>query len=361
VTIPPLPRIDRLFLRVGSITLFALYLVILAGSVVRATGSGMGCPDWPKCYGLLIPPTDSSQITYQAGEKYDKGRMIIRNDTLWRATTDLVSSAEFNRTQWEAYPEHNNAAIDITSTWVEAINRDLGALSGLFLLVMLVLGILRYKRDMPTIIWLCVGMVVLGFVCWLGKVVVDTNLAPYKISMHMFSALVMVAIVIAVNSRVRKQSSTPQEHLTTKPIRLLLIGLLALTLVQVYIGTQVRQQVDVLYKTTENTNRESWIGELTGIYNAHQLMAIGIVILHIGLYWMLRKKAVQASRGQQSNSYRMALLLVIVLCIEYIAGVIMHRLAIPAWIQPVHLLMATVVFGLQFALFVNTRAADKQG
>jgi cytochrome c oxidase assembly protein subunit 15 len=349
-TSPPASRIDCLFLRVGTISLFTLYLVILAGSVVRATGSGMGCPDWPMCFGLLIPPTSPSEIEYHAGEKYDKGRMIVRNDTLWRAPTDLLAPSEFTRTQWEVYPEHNYAKFFVVNTWVEYINRLLGALSGLFLFIMLVLGILRYKRDVPTIVWLFIGMIVLGFVGWLGKVVVDTNLAPYKISMHMFSALVMVAIVIYVNSRVRKQVSTAPTSRIAKPIVFFLIGLLMLTVVQIYMGTQVRQQVDVLYKATENTDRESWIAILTGIYMIHQLMAVGIVLLHGGLYWLLRKKGMVSSRMQ-----RTALLLLLVLCVEYGAGVIMHRFAIPAWIQPVHLLLATVAFGLQYGLLINMK------
>jgi cytochrome c oxidase assembly protein subunit 15 len=52
----------RLYARVALVALAALVLIVLTGAAVRMTGSGLGCPDWPKCYGRTIAPLESHAI-----------------------------------------------------------------------------------------------------------------------------------------------------------------------------------------------------------------------------------------------------------------------------------------------------------
>src|ERR1700712_486892 len=121
------------FQKTNLITIVLLFLLILAGGIVRSTGSGMGCPDWPKCFGQYIPPTDVSELPKDYKQKYVAGR--LEKNQKFANTLDIFGYGDLARRIREdksiLVPEEFNAA----KTWTEYVNRLIGAASGIFLLL----------------------------------------------------------------------------------------------------------------------------------------------------------------------------------------------------------------------------------
>ncbi|RYZ96495.1 MAG: heme A synthase, partial [Sphingobacteriaceae bacterium] len=124
---------EKRFIRINFITIIVTLLVILAGGIVRSTGSGMGCPDWPKCFDRYIPPTNVSQLPKDYKEKYVAGR-IKKNEKFAKylesmGKKELADSIRHDKNI--TVPEEFNPA----KTWTEYLNRLAGVLAGIFLLL----------------------------------------------------------------------------------------------------------------------------------------------------------------------------------------------------------------------------------
>lgn len=330
----------RILLR---LELVLIYLVILAGSVVRMTGSGMGCPDWPKCFGYLIPPTERAQLEWQAEKTYQKGQIIIVDESLRVANSNFSTSSNYNPQNWSAYTKHNYAQFNSFHTWTEYINRLLGALSGIPMFLLFVLSLFYLKRKpLLTLLAFC-GLFMLGFEAWLGKLVVDGNLIPGSITIHMIGALVIVTLLLIFLSRVSEHQ--PLNNLP-KNYRSFLWLAIFLGLAQIVLGTQVREQIDFLNES--GLSRSNWINQLNWNFYVHR--SASILILLINLWLWLKGKHLPALRP-----YLNALLLIIGL--EIIMGIALNYFAFPKLAQPAHLLLGTGMFGIQAYLLSKLSAS----
>lgn len=334
------------FNTIAKVTLILVYIVIIAGAVVRMTGSGMGCPDWPKCFGYYIPPTEASQLQWKPNHSYEDGMVIIVDETLQVAKEDFTTTTTFNKTNWEAYTKHDYAIFNAFHTWVEYINRLFGALSGLATLVLLI-GSFWYWNERKLITFLSLFTVFgMGFQAWLGKTVVDSNLAPFKITIHMVMALVIVAVLLyVVHTTSTKITSHKKDRLFTK----LLYTSLVLTLLQIVLGTQVRQFVDEQIHAVGETNKALWLANPALDFYLHRSFSIIVLLVNVAIFYRCRKLLL---------GFKKVNLVMFLLVLEIISGIVMYYLEFPFGTQTIHIVLATILFGIQFYLILEANNAE---
>ena len=322
-----------------TLTLGLLFILIAAGSIVRSTGSGMGCPDWPKCFGYLIPPTDISTLTYAEGRAFEKGQMVISNDTLWVATSAIVADAKLDRSVWIKYPKHDYSTFNPKHTWIEYLNRLIGALTGLFVFGLFLLS-LRVKNKKLIFVSLIVVLFT-GFQAWLGAKVVDSNLAPLKITTHMAMAFVILLLIVYILFSLKKMNAkivVQQDSFLKKAA----LALFIFTFLQMIVGTQVRQDIDRFSHTLTSQSRQSWIDGLGVLFMGHKNMAL---IITIATFWLLHKVKTE---GLNITFLFNALLGITIA--EFCVGLGLNFLGLPWFLQPVHLVLAGMILSVQFYL-----------
>ncbi|MCF7970509.1 MAG: COX15/CtaA family protein [Methylococcaceae bacterium] len=314
----------RRFRRLGTLTIFAVYFVILVGGIVRASGAGMGCPDWPTCFGQLIPPTNEAELPENYHEIYSVG----------------YANTDFN----------------VIKTWTEYLNRLTGVTIGFLIFLTLWASRVYLKTD-KTVFYLALSVFLLvGFQGWLGSVVVKTHLHPLMITAHMLLALFIVALLIYAIAR-SQNDSLRQIDISQLPARFktILTVAMSFTLIQVAMGTQVREAVDLIAVHHNYIDREFWRDSFPLIFYVHRSFSSIILFTNLWLAWKIYQ-----SVDKNNLLLRLAYTLVGLIITAILAGVSLDRLAMPPVAQPIHLLMANLIFGVQFFIFICINYAAKK-
>ena len=333
------------FPKIVQITIISVYLIFLAGSVVRMTGSGMGCPDWPKCFGYYIPPTSEEQITWKPNTSYKEGFIIIKDEVLFVAEHDLKTEANFNTKNWSNYTKHDYNKFNKFHTWTEYINRLVSVLAG-FVFLFLIYGAFKLRKTDKRIPILAFGAFFLMlFEAWLGKTVVDTNLTPAIITVHMVVGLVIIALLLWLKFIISdKKPIFKYNSLFNK----LLIVSVIFSLIQIAMGTQVRQFIDEQVKLYGFENKNYSLMNPSFKFYFHRSFTIAIVLVNLGMFYMNQMK---------NLGYKLVNWIVFLIFLEAITGILMYYAEIPLGTQAIHLLAGAILFGLQFYLWLQSRIA----
>ena len=332
----------KYFLSFSKTALVLVYLVIVAGALVRMTGSGMGCPDWPKCFGYYIPPTELKELLFTADKVYNKGQVIIKNETLFVAKSNFKSTTIYNSANWEKYTKHDYAIFNPVHTWIEYLNRLVGALAGLACLAMAIGSFWYWKSNKKITFFSWIVVFMMGFQAWLGKTVVDSVLSPLKITTHMVVALLIVALLLLI---IKKCSVPTIILLSNNRLHLLLWLALFLSIIQIIMGTQVRQHIDSEVKNGV-TASVLWLHKPTILFYIHR--SFSLLVLAVNGYLFIQNRKLKL--GFSKMHWVLGLI-----GAEIMTGIAMVYFDFPFASQPIHLVIASLLFGFQWYLVLESK------
>lgn len=326
------------FRKFTKITIFFTIFVVFAGSMVKVTGSGMGCPDWPKCFGYIIPPFSEEKLEWKTNFEFEEGEMIIVHDTLWVANSNFSTQNTFNRANWVVYDTHDYHAYKPIHTIIEYVNRLVSVLLGAAVLLMIFFSFKSKENRILNIIFAFFTFLLIGFEAWLGKLVVEGVLNPTDISFHMLVAFLIILSLSFIHTKNASQSlhfKYPRKYIYLQT------AAFAYLMYQLIMGVVLRQTFD----TFSDISREKWVDEAGVSFLIHRSSSLIYVALTV-LTWRVVKEF-----PKPSFEYKNFIWVIILTIGEIISGAVMGYLEVPKAAQPFHVIVSSILLLVQANLF----------
>ena len=279
------------------ITLFITFDLVLFGAFTRLTDSGLGCPDWPGCYGHASPVGAQSAIAFEQSQMPD-------------------------------------GPVTHTKAWIEMVHRYMAmAVGGLILTLTAFAWVRRWRSDATHgVLWPTVTLLWVGVQGAFGALTVTMKLFPLIVTLHLMGGLVLLALLTL---QVQRQGLASQRNASVvlRPLLYVatLLGLLLLTL-QVLLGGWVSTNYAVLACNTFPQCQGSWwplmnfeqgfmlwrhlgldangqplvFESLTAIHYVHRLAAY-VVLVYLAVLAMLLRHV----RGLQTAAHVLCLCLLL--------------------------------------------------
>jgi cytochrome c oxidase assembly protein subunit 15 len=265
------------YLKLNWLSIFFIFMLFVIGGLVRSTGSGMGCPDWPKCFGEYVPPTsvDALPPNYehffkeQRVEKTERFVALLKTLGLNKKAEQIAQSKELNDVH----------QFNVTKAYVEYINRLWGAVTGLIVFICFLLSFKYLNLNKWVFIFTLIGFIAVFFNALLGAVVVNSNLVGGIVTAHFIAAFASICFFILAR-HYAEPFALLKLTAENKKLALLLLGLISL---QVLLGAELRELFDSL------TSLLSLKENSSALYPNFQIHAmVGVITSVVAIYQFIK-------------------------------------------------------------------------
>jgi len=325
--------------RLAIAALVSVVALIFVGAIVRVSGAGLGCPDWPTCWGCLIPPWKKEQVDLS---RIDFERFRAKAEGLGRDPESVT-------------PERILDSFNPLHTWTEFVNRLCSLPVGLFTLATFIVATVRRPRR-GAVFWAAFASLVLVlFNAWLGARVVYSGLKPGVITLHMAAAMLLIALLVftawaaAGDRRWRIVLDGPAAAWARRAIVLLLV----VTVAEGVLGSQVREMTDRMKLDLDGAPRSAWAGQLeqTAVYLLHRSFS-WVIMAAAAAHFLLARRARRGTTGPCEW-----LILAVVLA-QMVLGAFMSQVVIHPVAQVLHVGLGAVLLCAEALWFLASRARE---
>ena len=240
----------QLFFQSAVVSTILSYLLIFVGGLVRVSGSGMGCPDWPRCFGRWIPPTNIDQIP------------------------SYIDATSFN----------------IVLAWIEYGNRFLGVLVGFSIIILNIIAIYYFRKELKLLISAILSLILVGANGGLGAIVVSSILNPFLVSLHMILALMLVSVLsyACIESYKLIHVEKFKDLQVNRSLSNSLIFFWILIIIEILLGTGIRTNLELVSIENPLLSKGELLNALDSYKYFHSFLGFTLLFLSIYIHYQLR-------------------------------------------------------------------------
>jgi protoheme IX farnesyltransferase len=271
----------------------ATIALVVIGVIVRATDSGMGCPDWPLCYGQIIPPTT------------DSGDVI-------------------------AY-----------KAWLEWIHRAIAAVIGLIVLAVVTLALrnLKDRRSLQGASIALLGLVL--FQAWLGRQTVLESNSGASVTAHLASAMAFVGLQVWVLARSGYAETLGGIRRASGSVVAPIVAAGAIYALLLFGSNVTGTDTGLLYPDWPLMGGTLFppITELSTPMILHRYATAIVALILISAIWIVRREKGSPARVRQLLTYAAA-----VFAVQCVIGAVQIFTKLAPWTQTLHVALATFIW-----------------